>query len=223
MGFTEIDDPLTGGFDSIGERIRAARKAAGLNQAELALRVGVSQPAVANWEAGVHDPRRLMLAKLAESLDVKQEWLASGARSRTEVDKQPAAAYLRRPLQHTPLISYEDAVRLLSDAEFDPHTVAQDYIPVTYGAHDVFALFIADEAMNLAFPRDTLVVIDYSDRNPSDGAFCLVCKDGFPALRRWRNSPPRLEPWSSDPTFRMEPFDDNMAIIGCVRYSIRFH
>ena len=52
------------GLSTIGDRIRQARKAAGLNQAGLAARIGVSQPAVANWESGVHDPRRLMLAFL---------------------------------------------------------------------------------------------------------------------------------------------------------------
>ena len=52
---------------SIGERIKQARKSRGMSQADLALRVGVSQPAIANWESGVHDPRRLTLAKLADA------------------------------------------------------------------------------------------------------------------------------------------------------------
>ena len=34
---------------SIGERIKQARKARGLSQVDLAQRIGVSQPAIANW------------------------------------------------------------------------------------------------------------------------------------------------------------------------------
>jgi transcriptional regulator with XRE-family HTH domain len=145
---------------SIGARIRQARKALSLNQAELAERVGVTQPAVANWESGVHDPRRLMLAKIAEALSTPLDWLAEGARSSAERDKGPAAAYLRRPVQHAPVIGFSAATRLLDDPAFDPHDAAEDYIPVTSGADRVFAFFSTDEAVNLAFPRDTLVVVD---------------------------------------------------------------
>lgn len=119
---------------SIGDRIRDARKQAGVSQVDLARKVGVTQPAVANWESGVHDPRRLMLAKIADALMVSPDWLASGARSPAEADKHPAAAYIRRPIQHTPVISFADAARLLGDPDADPHAVAEDYIPVTSGA-----------------------------------------------------------------------------------------
>ncbi|MCI5046789.1 MAG: helix-turn-helix domain-containing protein, partial [Aquisalinus sp.] len=53
-----VDSPET--ESAIGARIRLSRKMKGLNQADLATRLGVSQPTVANWESGVHDPRQLM-------------------------------------------------------------------------------------------------------------------------------------------------------------------
>ncbi|MGJ0394346.1 MAG: helix-turn-helix domain-containing protein [Methylocystis sp.] len=40
-----------------GDRVRKARLAAGLSQTELAEKVGVTQPAVWNWEAGNTEPR----------------------------------------------------------------------------------------------------------------------------------------------------------------------
>ena len=208
---------------SIGERIRDSRKKLGINQSELAERIGVTQPAVANWESGVHDPRRLMLAKLADTLAVSPQWLGSGARSEREIDKHPAAAYLRRPLHNTPVISFEAAARILEEPDFDPHTVAQDYIPVTHGSDRIFALFVTDEAMNLEFPGDTLVVIDYADKHPKEGMFCLACKGGFPVLRRWRTMPNRLESCSNRTDFPVIPFLPGTDIIGCARYSIRFH
>ena len=205
---------------SIGDRIRHARKETGLNQAELAARVGVSQPAVANWESGVHDPRRMMLAKIAAVLRVSPEWLAGGDRSPVETDKQPAAAYLRRPLRHAPVIALEDAMRMAGDEAADPHAMALDYIPITSGAEKVFAFFIDDEAMDRAFPRNTLVVIDYGDRRPADGAYALFSVGGAPLIRRWREHPMRLEPQSDSSAYGPVFLDRAPTVIGCVRVSI---
>lgn len=215
---TDRVDPV-----SMGDRIREARKRAGLSQVDLAEKVGVTQPAVANWESGVHDPRRLMLAKIAEALNVSLDWLGSGARSVLEADKHPAAAYIRRPLQHTPVLSFADAARFLDQKNADPHAFAQDYIPVTSGAEKLFALFVDDEAIDLAFPKETLVVIDYADRKPADGAFGLFILDGPPIIRRWRDQPARLEPASGNASFGPIYFQGPPRIIGCVRVSIRVH
>lgn len=208
---------------SIGDRLRHARKLKGLNQADLAERVGVSQPAVANWESGVHDPRRVMLAKIADVLGVSREWLAGGDRSAAETDKQPAAAYLRRPLRHAPVIAFEDAARMGGEAAADPHALALDYIPITSGAEKVFAFFLDDEAMDRAFPKNTLVVVDYGDRRPVDGAYALFSVGGAPLVRRWRETPPRLEPAAENGAYGPVYLDRPPAVIGCVRVAIRFH
>ncbi len=208
---------------TIGERIRIARKKLDLNQVQLAERLGVSQPTVANWESGVHDPRRLMLAKISETLSVPLNWLTEGARSQTESDTHSAAAYLRRYLQHVPVISYENAGRFINPRDVDPHDWAEDYIPVTYGAARLFAIFVTDDAVNLAFPPGTLVMIDYSERTPIDEGFCLAMVKGQSVLRRWRTDPVRLEPYSSNPDHETLYADESSQIIGMVRVSIRFH
>jgi len=210
-------------LDSIGERIRLTRKARNLNQSDLAARLGVTQPAIANWESGVHDPRRLMLAKLADTLDVSLDWLASGARSALEADKHPAAAYLRRPMHHAPVITFQDAARFLDNFNEDPHSFAEDYIPVTSGSDKVFALFVTDDEMRLVFPQGTLVVIDYADRSPADGAFCLAVIDGAPVIRRWRVNPDRLETYSGDKNPQTDFVASPDTVIGCARISIRIH
>ena len=208
---------------SIGDRIKDARKERALSQVDLARLVGVTQPAVANWESGIHDPRRLMLAKIADALQVSADWLASGARSLVEADTHPVAAYIRRPIQHTPVISFADAARLFDDPEADPHAVAEDYIPVTSGADRLFALFVDDDAVDLAFPKGTLVGVDYADRLPADGAFALFLVDGPPIIRRWRERPHRLEPDSASSAYGPIYLDAPPKIIGCVRVSIRIH
>ena len=208
---------------SIGDRIKQARKAHGLSQADLARRLGVSQPAIANWESGIHDPRRLMLAKLADVLEAPLDWLAAGDRSAVESDKHAGAAYIRRPLQHVPVISFRAAALLAQDMTADPHAMAEDYIPVTAGSSKLFAVFLNDPAVNLAFLPDTLVVVDYSDRLPGDGDYCLAHIHETPTLRRWRALPARLEPFSSEPGHEAIPMTPDISIIGCVRVSIRIH
>ena len=209
---------------SIGARIRHARKKLGLNQADLAIRLGVSQPTVANWESGVHDPRQLMLARIAEALELKMSWLASGQRSSAEKDKHPAAAYLRRGLLHCPVITVTDAMKLADGVPHDLHDMAIDYLPVTSRNNTVFALFAQDDAMSLMFPGNTLVVIDYSHRNPADGEVVLLRRpDGSPLLRRWRQDPPRLEPYSTDPGHETIYIDRLDGVIGTVSVSIRFY
>ena len=164
-----------------------------------------------------------MLAKLADVLQSPLDWLAAGDRSAVESDKYAAAAYIRRPIQHVPVISTRSAALLALDITADPHAMAEDYIPVTAGSSKLFGVFMEDEAVNLAFPGGTLVVLDYTDRKPHDGDFYLASVSGTPTLRRWCEEPPRLEPASTNPSFDVIKVDRSVSIIGRVAFSIRIH
>ena len=61
---------------SLGERIKALRRRAGLSQEQVAEQVGVSRQAVAKWEAGQSAPSTKNLRKLAQVLQVGLEELA---------------------------------------------------------------------------------------------------------------------------------------------------
>ncbi len=56
------------GFE-LAERVRQARERAGLTQAELASRIGSTQPAVARLEAGGSSPSFATLRRIAAALD----------------------------------------------------------------------------------------------------------------------------------------------------------
>src|SRR3989338_5726452 len=60
------------------ERIKRARRERGWSQAELALRMSVTQPSVAEWESGRKAPNMKNLVRLAKLLDVGFEWLSTG-------------------------------------------------------------------------------------------------------------------------------------------------
>jgi len=61
----------------IAKRLKQARKAIGLTQAELALMVGVSQSTIGNIEAGLRERPRELLS-IANALRVDPSWLETG-------------------------------------------------------------------------------------------------------------------------------------------------
>ena len=60
---------------SVSYRFREAREKAGLSAAEVGRRIGVSQPAVTQWETGVKVPSVEMLCKLADLYCVSTDYL----------------------------------------------------------------------------------------------------------------------------------------------------
>ncbi|MCE5182342.1 MAG: helix-turn-helix domain-containing protein [Betaproteobacteria bacterium] len=62
----------------IGHRIKEARDAAKLSQAELARVIGVSQPTVSDWESLKTAPTTDNMSMAAIVLCVRFEWLATG-------------------------------------------------------------------------------------------------------------------------------------------------
>ena len=65
-------------MSSIASRIIKARKLRGLSQARVAERMKVSRGACGHWERGKAAPSTKHLAKLAQILQVRVEWLATG-------------------------------------------------------------------------------------------------------------------------------------------------
>lgn len=64
---------------TFGDRLVAAREAAGLSAADLARRLGVQPRTLAQWEADAAEPRANRLQMLAGMLNVSLMWLLTGA------------------------------------------------------------------------------------------------------------------------------------------------
>lgn len=60
---------------SIGKRLKSAREAAGLSQMECAKAAGISQPYLAQIEAGSKNPATEVLQRLAATVQVSMAWL----------------------------------------------------------------------------------------------------------------------------------------------------
>ena len=68
---------------AIGRRVKSAREAAGINQAECAQKAGISQPYLANIELGVKNPSANVLRRLASATNVAFAWLLDNVREET--------------------------------------------------------------------------------------------------------------------------------------------
>ncbi len=65
-------------MDTLGSRIRHARKAKGLKQADIAQHFGIARTNLSAWENDDHGPELAKLEPLARLLGVEVGWLMSG-------------------------------------------------------------------------------------------------------------------------------------------------
>jgi len=76
------EDLNEGWFDAeastFGDRVTGAREAAGMNQKQLAKRLGVKLPTLQGWEDDLSEPRANKLQMLAGLLNVSLTWLLEG-------------------------------------------------------------------------------------------------------------------------------------------------
>lgn len=63
------------GGTTLGERIRSAREAIELSQADLARTLGLTRAAVSLWEIGTSTPSVDNLTRIADALGVSIDWL----------------------------------------------------------------------------------------------------------------------------------------------------
>ena len=63
---------------TFGDRLAAAREAAGLSQKDLAKKLGVKAGTLRNWENDLSEPRANRLSMLSGLLGVSLSWLLSG-------------------------------------------------------------------------------------------------------------------------------------------------
>ncbi|WP_146345009.1 helix-turn-helix domain-containing protein [Phaeobacter marinintestinus] len=63
---------------TFGDRVTAAREAAGMTQAQLSKRLGVKKTTVRGWEEDLSEPRANKLSMLSGLLNVSIMWLLTG-------------------------------------------------------------------------------------------------------------------------------------------------
>lgn len=168
---------------SIGRRIAHARKEASLSQQAVADRFGISRAAVAQWESGDTHPGMTKLEGLAQVLDIRLEWLATGKGSKRGNDAGLAASESQRT---APLLSWE-ASAAWPDRGNPPGGAYPPLVTRMEAGVRVFALAIEDESMSPEFAPGDHVIVD-PDVAPQAGDFVVAraTDDDAPALRLYR-------------------------------------
>ncbi|WOI52549.1 helix-turn-helix transcriptional regulator [Parvularcula sp. LCG005] len=170
---------------TIGQRIRAARKTRNLNQEALANRLGVTQPTVANWEADVHSPRQMMLARLAEALDVSLGWLAGGETVTPGAGTNAGHGYLNRGMYHVPVLPLAQLTGRDRLSDRTTRAAAIDYIPISARDGDYFATFLTPAPYEDVFPGEALFVFDARRIAMVPGCYALIVGPAGPHLHYW--------------------------------------
>lgn len=62
----------------MNQRLKLLRKQFNLNQSDFALRIGVSQSAVAAWESGIRNPIDAIVQSICREFGVSEMWLRTG-------------------------------------------------------------------------------------------------------------------------------------------------
>jgi len=168
-----------------GQRLRDRRKALGLDVSELAAAIGVSQPAVSQWEIGITAPSRKKVGKLAQILKVPVSWLV------TDEDAQQAA---REPAGPTVIAALPIDVPVLgvavggNDGDFRLNGQVVDYVrrpPGIASLKNVYGLWLVGESMS-PWNKDGDLIYVSPARPPVIGDHVVVqlqdTADGEPGL-----------------------------------------
>lgn len=170
---------------SIAKNIKRLREAHDMTQEELAKAIGMSRPAVTQWETGWSQPRMGTIEKLADFFKV----------SKLEIigDDDDRAASL--PKGAMPVYSSGEAtVPLLTlgrvhAGELTDEEEAEGRVEVPASVCSrhprAFALVVEGSCMDRVIPEGAHVLVD-PDREPRNGSIAVVETEGYRAvMRRW--------------------------------------
>ena len=169
-----------------GQRLRERRKAVGLDITELAKAIGVSQPAVSQWEIGTTAPNRKKVARLAQILRVPASWILS--------DDEMLLQNVNNQAQSPAVASLPIDVPVFgvavggSDGDFRLNGQVVDYVrrpPGISSLRNVYALWIMGDSMS-PWNKDGDLIYVTPARPPVVGDHVVVqlqdASDGEPGL-----------------------------------------
>ena len=152
-----------------GDRIRQARKAAGLTQQQVADTVGVTKSSVAQWESGqTKNLRGENLVKASKVLGTNPEWLISGhgpMRPEDSSGRAPSTGSNVEPapgeLRWVPLISWVEAGwGAEAIAHLGPGETEEWFPCIARCSPQTFALRVRGDSMLPDYREDEIVFVD---------------------------------------------------------------
>lgn len=184
-----------------------------LGQEGLAAELDVKQPTVSRWLNGA-DPRGTTRDKILA--------LAKAKGLIATVPERPARTVSASRFILVPVLSWVSAGKL---AESGVDTPIQDVPKIAIadlGEGDFFALKVSGSSMDRISPDKSLIVVNRAERALHEGRPYVFAVRGESTYKLWRAAPPRLEPYSTDPSNGPIFLDkrQGMIVVGRVRRSI---
>ncbi len=209
---------------SVGDQIRAARKARGMTQAALANAVGVTQGALTKWELGQNEPSLDKLARLSEVLGVPL-----GAIPIENIPSPPPLP----PVEAVAVTRRIPVVGMAAAAMYDPALSqlcdlwegSEETVPCVIDREGIFALRVQGDSMEPDLHDGDVVAVD-PNTLPATGDTAIVClrAEGLVIKRwHWRRGVIRLESlnpegktyqWTKDEVFRQGPILWRWKVLG---------
>lgn len=171
-------------LDTVGKRLKKARKYAGMTQVELADSVDSKQGAISDLEGGRNNSST-KLVQMALVLGVSAEWLSTGAGEMVAVSDD-----LVTPAPHMiPVLSYAEVLdwfikkaKTIEASEFEP--VRGDYD----SPESLYWVRIDDNSMASAFNTPDLVLMRIEQPpQPGDYVLAFVKESVSVIFRKWRS------------------------------------
>ncbi|MBU2728800.1 LexA family protein [Acidithiobacillus caldus] len=200
-------------METFSDRVRKAREHAGLSQAQLAERVGMSQPGIQKLERGGSSSK--FTAQIASVCGVSGEWLATGKGQmlgdmrpgQYDVNVQP----IDEPIRTVPLIS-SVAAGLMTNV-MDPYALGayEKKVPVLVEVSKfAFALRVLGNSMMPDFSPGDIIIID-PDVTPHPGDFVVAKNDEEEAtFKKYR---PRGRNEKGEEYFELVPLNPDYPIL----------
>ena len=119
-------------MSSTGERIKDARKKKGLTMDKLAHLMGVkSQRTIVNWENGTTEPKRKIIKKLSEVLEVDEAYLL-GTQKEPKIISLKELSDLLNPRSNTPKAQYHRLIEAQQKSFTDEDYLGNVYLNMLF-------------------------------------------------------------------------------------------
>jgi len=187
---------------TLSERLRIARKRAGITQVKLAEKLGITYPTVNRYERGHRIPDAALLARIAEIVDCDPGWLLSG---QGDINDPKAETVGRVPL-------------LYKIPEEFPEKVSEEisgYIRLPDTPRDGYAIVVDDDAMSPGIKTGDYAIFVQSEARNGD---IVVVRDewGDVIIRRFRKKKGEEFLVADNPDYRPIKMSDKFTILGKV-------
>lgn len=192
---------------SLADRIKLARKKAGLTQVNLAGKLGIAYPTLNKYERGHRIPDASLLNRMANVLGCSPGWLLSGKDTDAGAQPVPDMAALSR----VPVLD-----RISDDFPESVHEETTEYISLPDLPDGSYSLIVKGDSMSPAIRENDYVVFKPAVE-PETGDILVVKNEwGESILRRYRikNSAPWLV--SDNPEYPAVRYDGNYKMLGKV-------